>query len=126
MSGKNGSIVVTNVLTSAAVTATTTTATADCKGYDALTFAWMTGTNTDFIGTFSLTYSDDDVTYTAVDAGDVYGGSTALVATDDNIVRQFGVVVKKRYYRAVLTKTSATTGTVIGCVAVKGNPNNRT
>ncbi len=81
---------------------------------------------------FKLTHSDDDSTYTAVDAGDVLGVASvgaggivkALTAAHASAASyRFGYVGGKRYIKLLADFTGTHgTGTPIAAVAVLGEP----
>lgn len=111
-------------LASAAKTADFTGLTVDARGYDALTFAAQTATVTDGATTVGAEYSDDDATWADVPDSEIIGTKPTFgtSAADDNTVKQFGVVVRHRYYRLDAAVVGATTGLVIGAVAILGHP----
>lgn len=121
---QNSVIKAVPALASAAKTADFTGITVDALKYGALTFVALMGTVTDGTTTLSAEYSDDDATWAAVPASEVIGTPPVLdtAAADDNSVQQFGVVVRHRYYRLAGDVVGATTGLVIGAVAVLGHP----
>jgi len=112
-------------LASAAKTADFTGITVDARGYDALTFVANTATVTDATTTLGAEYSDDaGSNWAAVPASEIIGTPPVLdtAAADDNSVQQFGVVVRHAHYRLKGTVVGATTGLVIGAVAILGHP----
>lgn len=121
---QNSVIKAVPALASAAKTADFTGLTVDAKGFDSLTFAAQTATVTDGTTTVGAEYSDDGVTFVDVPASEIIGTkpSFTTAAADDNTVKQFGVVVRHRYYRLDATVAGATTGLVIGAVAILGHP----
>jgi len=90
-----------------------------------VTFAILSGTLTD--GSYAFTVEESDASdsgFAAVDTFRVQGSLPTFAATDDNVLKSFGVVPTKRYVRIVCTATSATTGGVLAAVAVLGNGGN--
>ncbi len=111
-------------LASAAKTADFTGITVDAKGYSALIFALLTATVTDGTTTVSAEYSDNGSDWVDVPDEEVIGTKPVFDTTPahDNTVKQFGVVVRHRYYRVDGDVVGATTGLVIAGVAVLGHP----
>ena len=96
-------------------------------GYDAATFIFVGGVVTDGTHTPSLQHADDDGAgaagaYTAVAAADLVGTPVALTSSNDPLVQKLGYKGGKKWVRAVLVTTGATTGGVIGAVCVRGEP----
>jgi hypothetical protein len=96
----------------------------DMSGYQACTFAFLTGAVTD-AGTasgFSFEIQESDTTvdgaFTAVADADLVGteaGLTVTLDTDDGVpVGSIGYVGTKRYVRAVVTGTTATDAVING------------
>lgn len=113
---------------------TTTGATVDSKGFEALTFITQTGVVTD--GTWIATVyagnasnMSDEVALSLTD-GSLIGapatGAVDIAITDDNVTERVGVnmaKVAKRYYRIKFVQAAATTGGFLACVAILGGPN---
>lgn len=75
-------------------------------------------------GTHAVTVEESDLSgsgYAAVESWRVSGSLPSLSSSDDNVVAAIGVRPSKRYVRAVLTTSGATTGGVIGAVAIAGS-----
>jgi hypothetical protein len=84
-------------------------------------FVIHSGTLTD--GTYAVTVEESDSSgsgYAAVESWRVLGSLPTFAATDDNVWNSFGVRPTKRYVRAVITATSATTGGVLAATAILG------
>lgn len=111
-------------LASAAKTAAFQGITVDAKGFGALLFALLAGTVTDGSTEVGAEYSDDGATWTDVPAAEIIGTKPTFTTApaDDNAAKQFGVVVRHRYYRLDATVAGASTGLVIGGVAILGSP----
>lgn len=98
---------------------------ADLFGYEAAMVLVNFGTWTDGTHTPSLLESDDDSTYTAVAAGNLQGAFAAVTsAANDDLVQQVGYIGGKRYIKAKIVTTGATTGIPASAVLVKGHPIN--
>lgn len=70
----------------------------------------IAGAVTDGTHTVSLQESDDNVTFTAVAAGDLQGALTAVTTGNVNTVQRQSYLGSKRYLRASVTTAGATTG----------------
>lgn len=81
------------------------------------------GTWTDGTHEFELQESDDDVTYTAVDAQHVQGALPVIedASTDDQSFH-IGYLGNARYIRLSVTVSGATTGAVYGATAIQDYP----
>lgn len=104
----------------AEIDATATGTGVDLRGYDSATALVHIGTVT---GTWtpSLEESDDDSTYSAVDAADLIGEFEAVTTANDNAVQEVGYRGNARYIRVVLTETATGTAFVAGSI-VLGHP----
>lgn len=91
----------------------------DLQGYEAAMVVFDAGTITDGTHTPSLEESDDDSTYTAVAAGDLDGSFADLAS---NGIQRVGYTGAKRYVRAVITVSGATSGGTYGAAIVRGRP----
>lgn len=90
-----------------------------------IVFTALSGALTD--GTYTFTVEESDASgsgYAAVDAGRVQGTLPVYAATDDNVVKFFGVRPTKRYVRVVVTAAGATTGGVLAVQALCGSSGN--
>lgn len=95
----------------------------DTKGYHSVIFVVLSGTITDGTQTFKLTESDDNTTFTDVAAADLLGTAPVFALTDDDKVKTFGYIGKKRYLQLASTVSgSPGTGGTFGAIAVLGNP----
>lgn len=70
----------------------------------------ISGAVTDGTHTVTLQESDDNTTFTAVGAGDLQGALTAVTTANANTVQRQSYVGSKRYLRASVTTSGATTG----------------
>lgn len=99
-------------------TATTNGSSADLRGFESAVVAFVVGTVTDGTHTPSVEESDDDSTFTAVAAADLLG-TLANFASSTN--QRVGYRGAKRYVRAKLTVSGATTGAEAAAVVIRGN-----
>lgn len=100
-------------------TASVNGASADLQGYDGALIVIPADTITDGTHTPSLEESDDDATFTAVAAGDLEGSFAAITA---NSIQRVGYKGAKRYIRAVVTVSGATTGGKYCAAILRGYP----
>jgi len=101
----------------------------DLLGYDAVTFAFITGTVTDAgdANGFTIKLQESDTTadadFTDVASADHTGTLSVTDDTDDTVaVGQIGYTGTKRYLRAVATGTAGTDAVISG-IAILGRPN---
>lgn len=90
----------------------------DLRDHDGAMVVWHPGTITD--GTHTPTLEESDTLgsgYTVVAAADMQGTFAALAS---NVIQRVGYVGSKRYIRAVITVSGATTGGVYGAEIVRG------
>jgi hypothetical protein len=103
---------------------TTTGQTLDVAEYGSLEFIFLSGVITD--GTFTVTLYEGDASDMSDEAAvadvDLLGTEPVFAATDDNTVKRVGYIGNKRYVRAKVVQTGATTGGFITCIAVQGHP----
>lgn len=103
----------------------------DTLGYEAVTFAFVTGTVTDagtasgFATEIQESATTADADFTAVADADLVGLESALTVTDDTADSVasglIGYIGKKRYVRAVVTGTTGTNAVISG-VAILQRP----
>jgi hypothetical protein len=86
--------------------------------YTSVLFVVQTATITDGTHTFSVQDSDDGSAWAAAAAGDLLGTPPVVGAANDDVVYDFGYAGPKRYVRLVCVTSGATSGGVIGAVAV--------
>jgi len=112
-----------NSLTPDAYTASANGSGVDLQGHDSAMVVISTGsadfTDTDEVYTPSVEESDDDVTYTAVAAGDLEGALANIAA---NSVQRVGYKGSKRYIRAVLTVAGTTPSVQAAGIVLRGHP----
>ncbi|MGP0566293.1 MULTISPECIES: hypothetical protein [unclassified Nitrospina] len=112
-----------NSLAPAAYTASSNGSGVDLQGYDAAMVVFSAGaadtTDTDEVYTPKVEESDDDVTYTAVAAGDLEG---ALADLSANSIQGVGYKGSKRYIRAVFTITGTTPSIQAAGTVLRGHP----
>lgn len=74
--------------------------------------------------TLEIQESDDNVTFTAVAAGDLDGGVLpAIVAANDDTLYEIGYLGRKRYVRvAVTAKTGTTPALIADALVALGSP----
>jgi len=108
---------------------TKTGATIDRAGFSALEFFFISGAITD--GTFTVTIYESDASNmsgeTAVADKDLIGRANGFTfvgttAADDSTIKQVGYKGSKRYVRAKIVQTGATTGGFIMAMAMLGCP----
>jgi hypothetical protein len=108
-------------LAPAARTATAQGSAVDLQGYDGAAALVQFGTWTDGTHTPSLEESDDGSAFTAVVAADLVGAFTAVSGSGgSNSVQRVGYIGRKRYLRAVLTVSGATTGALTAASILRG------
>lgn len=107
---------------SGTVTADTESSTVDTQGHNSLTFIVSSGTITDGAYVTKARYSDNGTDFADVPEDEYVDGTRSFAATDDNVTKQFGVVVRHRYYRALIDQTGASTGGAFTAHAVLGEP----
>ncbi len=123
----------TQVTIPAVTTANVTSAKADMQGFGSLVMLFDIGLSGDTLSgtvywTLTLQESDDDSTYTNVAASDMFGSASIVIddPSEDEKVYAMGYRGKKRYIKALATKTGThTTGTPIGIIAVQGKAANK-
>lgn len=101
----------------------------DRLGYESLTFAIVTGTNTDVNATFAVLVEDGDnsgLSDNAAVADDFLVGTEALAGftfADDVECRKVGYIGAKRYVRLTITPTGNDSGNIfLAAIAVLGRP----
>ena len=82
----------------------------------------MTATITDGSHAVILQESDDNSAWGTVAAADLQGSAPTITATDDNVLFELGYKGSKRYLRASVTTSGATTGGNFGAVILRGFP----
>lgn len=95
----------------------------DLRGYDSAMLVVSFGAYTDGSHTPSLQQSDDNSSFTTVAAAELSGSLTAVSSAGGaNSVQRVGYLGSKRYVRAVLTVTGATTGALSDASVVRSAP----
>lgn len=94
----------------------------DNSMFQDLLFVIESGTVTDGTHTVTVEESDDGTAWSAVAADKLQDTGPAIVAADDDKVWGIGYLGLKRYVRIVVTVAGATTGAIIGAIAVLANP----
>lgn len=85
-------------------------------------FLISTGAVTDGTYAFTVEDSDNGSDWVAVDSTRVQGSLPTVDDADDNAVFEVGYIVgNQRYVRLVMTEADATTGALLGAVAVLGS-----
>ncbi|MDX3068042.1 MULTISPECIES: hypothetical protein [Streptomyces] len=82
----------------------------------------QTGTITDGSHAVILQESDDNSAWGTVAAADLQGSAPTVVAADDDTLFELGYKGSKRYLRASVTTSGATTGGTFGAVIVRAFP----
>lgn len=104
-------------------TATTNGTGADLQGYNSAAVIFHFGVVTDGTWTPSVEESDDDSSYSAVASTDLEGSLSAVTSSNDQATQKVSYIGTKRYIRAVVTETAAsTTGAKFSAVIVRGRP----
>lgn len=110
-------------LAPAARNASANGAAVDLQGYDAAMALAHFGTWTDGSHTPSLEESDDGTSFTAIASNDLQGAFAAVTsAAGNSSIQRVGYLGRKRYVRAVMTVSGATTGAVAAIAIVRGVP----
>lgn len=80
------------------------------------------GTITDGSHAVILQESDNGSAWSTVAAADLQGSAPTITATDDDAMWELGYLGSKRYIRASITTSGATTGGTFGAVIVRAFP----
>jgi hypothetical protein len=102
-----------------AASLTTTGLGADLAGFAGACVIVATGVVTDGTHTVEVQDSADNTTFAAVSDTLLTGTEPAIVAADDATTFEIGYQGVKRYLRANIVTTGATTGAVIGAIVVR-------
>lgn len=96
----------------------------DLQGYESASALFVAGTITDGTHTPKLQESDDNSTFSDVEAGDLIGSFSAVTSSSGgDSVQEVGYLGSKRYIRVAVTVSgSPSTGGVYGAVIVRGHP----
>jgi hypothetical protein len=86
----------------------------------------IAGTVTDGTHTVTLQESDDNSTFAAVGAADLQGSLTAVTTANANTVQRLSYTGSKRYLRASVTTSGATTGGTTTAVVLLGQGSGQT
>lgn len=78
------------------------------------------GTITDGSHAVILQESDDNSAWATVAAADLQGSAPTITSTDDDVLYELGYKGSKRYLRAAVTTSGATTGGTFGAVILRG------
>jgi hypothetical protein len=78
-----------------------------------------TGTITDGSHAVILQESDDNSAWNTVAAADLQGPAPTVTSTDDDVLFELGYKGSKRYLRASVTTSGATTGGTFGATIVR-------
>jgi photosystem II stability/assembly factor-like uncharacterized protein len=81
-----------------------------------------TGTITDGSHAITLQESDNGSSWATVAAADLQGSAPTVTSTDDDVLFELGYVGSKRYLRAVVVTSGATTGGTLGATIVRAFP----
>lgn len=114
---------ITQSIAPAALTSTSTGTGVDLANYGSVWVVFPAGTKTDGTHTPKLQDSADDSTYADVASTDQVG---TLVAITSNSQQKVGYVGSKRYLRAVVTVSGATTGAIYGAYVIASQPHKAT
>lgn len=100
----------------------------DRKGFEALTYAIVTGTLSDVDATYAVLLEHSDLSgsgFVAVPDADLLGTEAAAGFTfaNDGVARKLGYIGKKRYTRLTITPAAADSGnSPIAAIALLGMP----
>lgn len=98
----------------------------DLRGYDSAFVHVAFGVWTDGTHTPSLEHSDDGTAFSAVGTANQDGTFSAVSGTAGaHTVQRVGYIGDKRFVRAVITVTGATTGALSEVSVVRGHPARR-
>ncbi|MFJ3663154.1 hypothetical protein ACIPPM_22115 [Streptomyces sp. NPDC090119] len=81
-----------------------------------------TGTITDGSHAVVLQESDDNATWSTVAAADLQGSAPTIASTDDDVLFELGYKGAKRYLRASVTTSGATSGGTFGATILRAFP----
>lgn len=131
--GMNDHHLVTALAPAAAVVDDTAQVSAiiDRRGFDSLTFEFLTGNNADVDATFTVLVEDGDqadLSDAAAVADDQLVGTEALAGwtyADDNEPRKIGYIGDKRYVRVTVTPANNTGNLFLAILARLGCPDIR-
>lgn len=106
----------------AVIKTTTSGVGVDLLGYEGAVVLFDIGLWTDGTHTFSLTESEDDISYGAVGLGDRSGSLPVISSlTVDNMIYKVGYLGNKRYLKVNVTVTgSPVTGAAYGALVLRG------
>ncbi|RWB65658.1 hypothetical protein [Mesorhizobium sp.] len=94
----------------------------DTNGYSGAVFVISAGAWTDGTHTFDMQESDDNTTFTSVDAGQLQGSEPVVSsAPTASKVYKVGYLGTKRYVRVAVTVAGATTGAIYGASILLGH-----
>lgn len=95
----------------------------DLQGYDSAMLLVQFGAYTDGTHTPVLEHSTDGSSYAACDSNSLNGTLSAVSSgAGANTVQKVGYTGGRRYVRAVMTVSGATTGALSAATIVRGNP----
>lgn len=95
----------------------------DLRGFNSAAVLFQFAAVTDGTWTPAIEESDDNVSFTAATSDAVLGTLTAVTSASDETVQKAGYRGGKRYIRATITETVAsTTGAKFAALVVKGHP----
>lgn len=117
---RNQNLTLTRSINIAAKTNGTSNGTGvDAAGYDSVTVTFEVGTRTDGTHVAKIQDSADNSSFADVAAADQVGTFAADVTS--NVSQTVAYIGGKRYVRAVLTTSGATTGAIVGASVVLGH-----
>lgn len=103
---------------------TTTGQTIDVTDYGSVEFLFAAGAITD--GTFTVTLYEGDASNMSDEAtvadADLLGSEPTFTSADANAVKRVGYKGSRRYVRAKVVQTGATTGGFLACIVAQGHP----
>ena len=92
----------------------------DLQGYNAAMVVVHFGAYTNGTHTPSLEHSDDNASYSAVQAAELEGSFTAISGAAAGTTQRVGYKGSKRYIRAVMTVVSGATGCQSSAMVIRG------
>lgn len=95
----------------------------DSQGYESVDFSAIAGTLTNGVQTITMEDGDDSglSDAAAVDPTFIIGSLPSFADTEDDAVKHFGYVGKKRYIRINNVSTGTTTSAFIAAIATLGH-----
>jgi hypothetical protein len=90
----------------------------DTTGYESATIEFVYGTRVDGTNACSLEDSPDNSAWTAVAAADTVNGVASQTVAVSNLIKTIGYIGARKWVRAVMTQSAATTGATFGASVI--------